>query len=103
MEDFSRCTGFEWDEGNSQKNWLKHHVSPAECEELFLNRPLVIGEDTKHSDQEKRYHALGQTDMKRFLFVVFVIRHQYIRVISVRDMNRKEREVYRNEETKTNS
>ena len=86
MEDLSGRIGFEWDKGNSQKNWLKRRVSPMECEELFLNRPLVVAEDSKHSHQERRYYALGQTDMKRFLFAAFVIRSQYIRVISARDM-----------------
>lgn len=103
MEDLSQCIGFEWDSGNSRKNWLKHHVSPMECEELFFNRPLVIAEDTKHSHQEKRYYALGQTNMKRFLYVVFVVRNRNIRVVSARDMNRKEREVYLGDEEKTNS
>lgn len=103
MEDLSQCIGFEWDRGNSQKNWLKHRVSPMECEVLFLKRPLVIVEDAKHSHQEKRYYALGQTDIRRFLFVVFVIRRRYIRVISARDMNRKEREAYLDDEKETNS
>ncbi len=102
MEELSQCVGFEWDKGNSQKNWLKHHVSPMECEELFLNRPLVLAEDVKHSHQEKRYYALGQTDMKRFLYIVFVLRNRYVRVISARDMSRNEREAYLNDEKKTN-
>ena len=93
----SHCEGFDWDEGNINKNWLKHEVSPAECEQIFFNRPLVIQDDLKHSEVEKRFYALGKTDSKRNLFIAFTIRNKRIRVISARDMSRKEKEVYSNE------
>jgi len=90
----SRCVGFEWDEWNLTKNWVRHEVTASECEQIFFNHPLVATQDEKHSDQESRYFALGQTDTGRLLFVVFTIRKHMIRVISARDMNRKERKVY---------
>jgi uncharacterized protein len=90
----ARCTGFEWDEGNLTKNWVRHEVTASECEQIFFNHPLVATQDEKHSDQENRYFALGQTDAGRLLFVVFTIRNNLIRVISARAMNRKERKVY---------
>ena len=93
----SQCEGFEWDDGNINKNWLKHKVSPAECEQLFFNRPLIIQDDIEHSEVEKRFYALGRTDSKRTLFIAFTVRNKLIRVISARDMSRKEREVYSNE------
>ena len=86
--------GFEWDEGNLLKNWEKHRVSASECEKIFFNRPLVAGADETHSDREPRYFALGITDAGRRLFVVFTIRRKKIRVISARDMSRKERKVF---------
>ncbi|MCP3933040.1 MAG: BrnT family toxin, partial [Bacteroidetes bacterium] len=52
-----QCEGFDWDEGNVNKNWLKHKVSPAECEQIFFNRPLVIQDDIKHSEVENRFYA----------------------------------------------
>ena len=88
------CTGFQWDDANVQKNWSKHHVTPPECEQVFFNQPLVVGDDQKHSLEEKRYYVLGQTDAGRLLFVAFVIRDTFIRVISARDMSQKERKVY---------
>jgi uncharacterized protein len=88
------CTGFQWDEWNVDKNWLKHHVTATECEQLFFNRPLVIRDDEKHSRQEERYYALGQTDAGRLLFAVFVIRGASIRIISARDMTKKEKKGY---------
>ena len=89
------CEGFQWDAGNSAKIWERHGVTPTECEELFFNRPLVVGEDERHSEQEERLYALGQTDAGRRLFVVFTLRARRIRVISARDMSRKERKVYK--------
>jgi len=96
-----QCEGFDWDEGNINKNWITHKVSPAECEQMFFNRPLVIQDDQKHSEVEKRFYALGRTDSKRNLFIAFTIRNKRIRIISARDMSRKEREVYNNEKANT--
>ena len=86
--------GFEWDEGNSDKNWFLHQVTNAECEEVFFNIPLIVADDTKHSVTEKRYYVLGQTDRGRLLFIAFTIRDNFIRVISARDMNKRESRRY---------
>ena len=96
MDDIERllgCTGFQWDRNNIEKNWLKHKVGPVECEQIFFNKALVA-EDLKHSQREKRYYVLGLTDDKRLLFVSFTIRRNLIRVISARDMSKKERKIY---------
>lgn len=97
--DPSRCAGFEWDKGNARKNWLKHRVTPSECEQIFFNQPLVVAPDEDHSQMEARFYALGRTDLGRLLFVVFAVRRNLIRAISARDMNRREREAYRTHET----
>jgi len=88
------CEGFDWDDANSDKNWLKHKVSKTECEQVFLNSPLIITDDKRHSASERRWLLLGRTDMDRKLFVVFTLRKNLIRVISARSMNKKEREIY---------
>ena len=93
-----QCCGFDWDEGNVEKNRIKHDVVPSECEQIFFNRPLLIHDDTLHSAAEERFYALGRTDRDRRLFVVFTIRKNLIRIISARDMSRKERNIYGNEE-----
>ena len=90
----AKCAGFEWDEGHLLKNWEKHGVSAPECEQIFFNKPLITSYDEKHSQQEARFFALGQTDAGRLLFVVFTIRNDLIRVISARNVNQKERKVY---------
>jgi uncharacterized DUF497 family protein len=87
-------TGFEWDEGNVKKNWESHAVTPQEAEQVFFNRPLIVADDPKHSQTERRYYVLGQTDEDRPLFVAFTTRGSLIRVISARNMSRRERKVY---------
>jgi uncharacterized protein len=93
-EQLAQATGFEWDTGNVEKNWQKHRVSAAECEQVFFNQPLIAAPDVAHSEQEPRFFSLGQTDAGRLLFLVFTLRGALIRVISARDMSRKERKVY---------
>jgi uncharacterized DUF497 family protein len=97
-KELTKCTGFQWDKGNIDKNWIAHKVSSFECEQIFFNIPLIAYLDKRHSQSEKRYFTLGKTDADRFLFIVFTIRKRQIRIISARDMNKKERQVYINNE-----
>ncbi len=104
MIDWTQVTGFEWDEGNARKSADKHGVSQAEAERVFFNEPLLVLPDLRHSSQnEVRYHALGATDENRLLHITFTLRASgtLIRVISARDMHRKERIYY--EQAKKNT
>ena len=92
------CTGFDWDEGNVEKNWERHRVPFWEAEEVFFNEPLVISSGRKHSTTELRFLALGQTDSGRRLFLSFSVRKSLIRIISARDMTRKELRAYEQSE-----
>jgi len=94
----SQSIGFEWDSHNTDKIRVKHGVTSAECEQVFFNLPLVMGDDLRHSENENRFYALGQTDTRRLLFLVFTIREKRIRVIPARDMSRKERRAYQTHE-----
>jgi hypothetical protein len=85
--------GFEWDDANAEKNWHTHHVNPNEAEQVFLNQPLLVADNPEHSQGEKRYYVLGRTDQGRSLFIAFTVRKSRIRVISARDMSRKERKI----------
>jgi uncharacterized DUF497 family protein len=95
MIDLTKITGFDWDDGNARKN-DKHGVSTAEAEQAFFNEPLLLIADAKHSQGETRFHALGRTDEGRSLHITFTLRNagEEIRVISARDMHRKERTIY---------
>ena len=96
MIDWSQVSGFEWDAGNERKSSEKHKVGQFEAEQAFFNQPLLILADDKHSQMEPRYHALGKSDDARLLHITFTLRLKgtLIRVISARDMHRKERIAY---------
>jgi uncharacterized protein len=96
MIDLGQIVGFDWDEGNIRKSADKHDVSQAEAESIFFNDPLILVEDSSHSDMEQRFNALGRTGQNRLLHVTFTLRGNgtMIRVISARDMHRKERRFY---------
>jgi hypothetical protein len=102
MLDFDAVAGFEWDGGNARKSADKHDVSQAEAEQIFFNDPLLIAEDAKHSKMESRLHALGKTEAGRLLHITFMLRRNgtLIRVISARDMSRKERRYFASEADK---
>lgn len=93
MFDLTLIEGFEWDEGNARKN-DKHGVAAPEAEQVFFNQPLLMLEDARHSQVEPRFHALGMTHTGRKLHITFTVRRTRIRVISARDMHRRERNIY---------
>jgi len=92
--DPSAWEGFDWDDGNIGKNWLKHGVTDWEIEEIFFNSPIAFRSDATHSEREPRHYALGQTNRGRRLFVSFTVRGRLVRPMSARDMNARERRSY---------
>jgi uncharacterized DUF497 family protein len=101
MVGFELITGFDWDAGNERKNVQAHEVSQAEAEEPFFNQPLIVSPDEGHSTQEPRWHALGVPDGGRKLHMTFTLRknNTKVRIISARDMSRKERKIYEEKTT----
>jgi hypothetical protein len=93
--DLARVVGFDWDEGNARKN-DRHGVTQFEAEDVFFDPRLLLVPDARHSEQEPRFHALGEASDGRRLHVTFTLRAEAtrIRVISARDMHRKERSFY---------
>lgn len=87
---FGNWAGFEWDDGNSNKNWHLHRVTDTECEEIFFNVPLIVAVDRKQRADEVRFRALGRTETNRWLYIAFTVRKGFIRVISARDMTKNE-------------
>ena len=97
MYEFDDLDELEWDESNRDKNWIAHQVCMGECEEVFFNLPLILRSNPTHSHLEIRNYVLGQTSAGRRLFIAFTIRNNKIRVISARDMGKKERAIYAKE------
>ncbi len=94
MRELIKPMKFDWDNGNLSKNYEKHNVTWQEAENIFNNEPITVEDDEVHSASEKRYSALGKTQKGRKLFVVFTLRNSKVRIISARDMNKKERIIY---------
>ena len=96
MFDPAIVVGFDWYAGNERKSADKHGVSQAEAEQVFFSQALLVLEDDRHSLMEARFHALGKTNEGRLLHITFTLRQNntLIRIISARDMHRKERAVY---------
>jgi hypothetical protein len=97
MQQLPELLEFDWDIGNRDKNRLSHKVEWWECEEVFFNYPLYTTIDVKHSEKENRFYGLGHTNGKRLLTIVFTLREKKIRIISARDMNKRERARYHEE------
>lgn len=97
MFDFDRIAVFQWDQGNTWKSVEKHSVSWSETEQAFFNEPLLVAPDAGHGRSEPRFHALGGAGHR--LHVTFTLREENtrIRIISARDMSRKERARYEQE------
>jgi uncharacterized DUF497 family protein len=86
---------FEWDRGNRTKNWVRHGIKTEECEEVFLGgRALPVGVQVVPPVNERRYAVVGETALRRPLFVVFTVRGSKVRVISARLMTTQESEDY---------
>ena len=85
--------GFEWDEANIE-HIARHNVAPSEAEDVFFDTKNVLDEDIEHSIAEDRFIIIGKTKEGRLLYQIFTKRGNKIRVISARDINKKEVELY---------
>ena len=89
-----KILGFDWDEANKYKNWKKHRVSFRESEEVFFDKNLKLFYDFCLSQKEKRFVGLEKTNEGRKLFFVFTLRGGKVRIISTRDMSKREKNFY---------
>ena len=85
--------GFDWNEANIE-HIAEHGVTPDEAEEVFSDEDNVQDEDIEHSIIEKRFLIIGKTEKGRLLYQIFTRRGDKIRVISSRDINKKEVHLY---------
>jgi uncharacterized protein len=85
---------FEWDEGNREKNWTKHNVEMQETEEAFADEDKIVFLNIKHLDIEERFFIIAKTYSSRLLAIAYTRRDNKVRVISARDVNKKEVKIY---------
>ena len=91
---FRKLTGFEWDKGNFNKNWIRHKITNKECEEAFFDSNRKISRDVLHSKKEVRFMLLGKTKRGKLLFICFTKRRSKARIISARRLNKKQEKLY---------
>lgn len=84
---------FIWDKGNQNKNLLRHRITNDECEQVFFDKDKNEYPDPKHSIKEIRKIVVGKTKLNRNLFIVYTMSKNNIRIISARDINKKERKL----------
>jgi uncharacterized DUF497 family protein len=70
---------FEWDEAKDKDNQKKHGVSFTAAQKAFFDNKRVIAEDTRHSNEEKRYYCIGRVS-DGILTVRFTVRRHTIRI-----------------------
>ncbi len=83
---------YEWDENKAKINHEQHKVSFKRVNSFCWNDAL-IGEDTRKDYQEIRYRALGPIE-DRLHLLVYTIRKETVRVISLRKANKREFNYY---------
>jgi uncharacterized DUF497 family protein len=82
-------TGYDWDNANIS-HIAKHHVTPDEAEDVFFDEQNVLDDDVRHLSAEERFIIIDKTQKGRLLYQIFTRRGDKIRVISSRDINKKE-------------
>ena len=85
---------FEWNEEKSNTNLRKHGVSFDEATTIFGDPLAVTFSDPTHSEGEERYLTFGRSSTEKFIVVAHTDRDDRIRLISAREMTRKERSDY---------
>ena len=89
MPTFDQIEDFDWLPELEEKILVKHGVARAEVEECFFERGYKI----LRSAAEK-YELLSRSSAGRYLFVVYAWKGTIVRIISARDMTRRDRILY---------
>jgi hypothetical protein len=85
---------FEWDENKAAINLSKHGVAFDEAKTVFDDPLYIDFYDPDHSYDEHRYIIIGQSQRGRLLIVSYTERENVTRLISAREVTRREREAY---------
>jgi uncharacterized DUF497 family protein len=88
---------FEWDITKAETNLRKHRVAFSEASTVLRDGLGITIHDPDHSMDEDRYITIGASTAGRLLMVAHTDRGDRTRIISARELTRKEREAYENE------
>jgi uncharacterized DUF497 family protein len=82
----------EWDENKNRKNTEKHKINFEEAKTVFDDPNAIELEGSRNG--EYRIIRIGKTATKFILLVVYTIRGLAVRLISARQANKDERNLY---------
>lgn len=85
---------FEWDTQKAEKNFGKHKIAFTEAATVFADTFGITIYDPDHSKNEERYVTIGWSHQGRILMVAHTDRGDRIRIISARELTKKERKAY---------
>lgn len=85
---------FEWDEHKAATNERKHGVTFEEAATCFYDPLQVAYYDPDHSEEEDRDILIARSDHDRLLLVIYTLRGEAIRIISARQLTRRETQDY---------
>lgn len=83
---------FVWDEAKSRANKSKHGLSFDAVHDFDWDDPVIV-DRSRHADGEKRYAAIGKLHNKLYT-VIFTLRGDDIRIISLRRANDREEKIH---------
>lgn len=83
---------FEWDKNKAAANLSRHGVSFDEAKTVFDDPVYVDFYDPDHSYDEHRYIIIGESQRGRLLIVSYTERGDLVRLVSAREVTRRERE-----------
>ena len=83
---------YEWDKNKAKTNQERHKI-PFESVYKFCWDDAIIGADTRKDYKEIRYRALAPIEDRLYL-LVYTMREEIVRVISLRKANKREFNYY---------
>lgn len=89
---------FGWHPAKAANNLRKHGVSFEEAASVFDDVLAAIYENPYHSTSEKRYLIVGSSALERLLIVAYAEQQERIRIISAREVTKRERKLYEEED-----
>lgn len=83
---------FEWNDNKNESNIQKHDLDFQDAV-LVFEKPILKRVDARKNYGEERYIALGELD-DTVVVVVYTMRADTVRIISMRRANHHERQIY---------
>ena len=85
---------FDWDDDKAEINIVRHGISFLEAASVFDDDLSITFLDPDHSIDEERLIIIGHSNRGRLLFVSHTDRNRRPRIISAREVTRRERKGY---------